>query len=183
MKRTMRVTIALLIISVFAFLFTGCSDATAALGSNEQQSQQTERMVADGRMQTGMPAIVNFTELKFAKMVYELRDSADLLCYAYLVNINGDLIFVGQCIGYGLPYSVQFSNPETIWMERDFGGSGGSYNDFGGTLPQPEPNGLFMPDGLSATWILLINPETGEPAPVYFEPTIVISPFPLHDIV
>jgi len=28
------------------------------------------------------------------------------------------------------------------------------------TIPQPDPNGLFMPDGLSATWLMMIDPET-----------------------
>ena len=163
---------------VTAALLMGCG-SDPAMGSNEAQSNQNEAMVADGRMQTGMPAIVNFQELKLAKMIYELRDAEDLLCYAYIVNLNGDLIFVGECIGYGLPYSVQFSNPERVWMEHDYSGTTGSSNDIGGTIPQPEPNGLFMPEGLSATWIMLIDPSTGEPRPVYFEPTIVVSPFPL----
>ena len=47
---------------------------------------------------------------------------------------------------------------------------------------KPEPNGLFMPEGLSATWLLMIDPKTNEPRPVYVEPQIIVSPFPLHNL-
>jgi hypothetical protein len=36
-----------------------------------------------------------------------------------------------------------------------------------------------MPTGLSATWILASTPEG--PKPVYVEPEILVSPFPLHE--
>jgi hypothetical protein len=39
-----------------------------------------------------------------------------------------------------------------------------------------------MPEGLSATWVMLVDPKTGEPRPVYVEPSILVSPFPLHDV-
>lgn len=164
-----RIITAILILATM--IFAGCG--SPEIGSNEMQSRQTEQMVADGRTQTGMPAIVNFQELKLAKMIYELRDTENLICYAYIVNLHGELIYVGECVGYGLPYSVQFSNPERIDQDK-------MRTVDRIMIPQPEPNGLFMPEGLSATWIMLIDPTTGEPRPVYFEPTIVVSPFPLH---
>jgi hypothetical protein len=161
--------LAIVMAVAMVLIAVGCH---ATPNSEREQAEQTEQIVGNLRAQTGMPAIVNAQELKLAKMIYELRDSEDLMCYAYIVNLHGELIFIGQCLGYGLPYSVQFSNPERIaWSS----GQGGAT-----TLPQPEPNGLFMPEGLSATWIMLIDPDTGEPRPVYFEPTIVVSPFPLH---
>ena len=46
-------------------------------------------------------------------------------------------------------------------------------------VPQADPNGLFMPTGLSATWLMMIDPKTHEPRPVYIEPEIIVSPFPL----
>lgn len=45
-----------------------------------------------------------------------------------------------------------------------------------GKMPQPEPNGLFMPDNLSATWVFLVGKD-GHPHPVYVEPRIMVSPF------
>ena len=138
----------------------------------KQQEQQAQEMVR----QTGLPAIKNFTEKKRMKELYELRDQADLICYAYLVNeYNGEIgQFLGKCIGYGLPASTQYSNPEKIVANKWLSGSGGLY----GTLPQAEPNGLFMPEGLSATWLMMIDPD-GNPKPVYIEPSIIVSPFPL----
>ena len=42
-------------------------------------------------------------------------------------------------------------------------------------MPQAEPNGLFMPEGLSATWLMIINPDTGEMEVIYCEPTITVT--------
>lgn len=165
------VTLAMILMTV-----TGCGSGRNV--SDVRQQEQNDQIVAQIRAQTGMPSLPNAREYKMARMIYELRDSEDLLCYAYIVNLHGELIFIGQCIGYGLPYSVQFSNPMTASNDPN-GASGVSSL----VMPQPEPNGLYMPDGLSATWIMLIDPTTGDPRPVYFEPTVVISPFPLHDII
>jgi len=35
-----------------------------------------------------------------------------------------------------------------------------------------------MPDGLSATWLMMIDKD-GKSRPVYIEPEIIVSPFPL----
>lgn len=32
----------------------------------------------------------------------------------------------------------------------------------------------------SATWLMMIDPKTNSPRPVYIEPEIVVSPLPLH---
>ena len=36
-----------------------------------------------------------------------------------------------------------------------------------------------MPTSSSATWLMMIDPEDNKPRPVYIEPEIVVSPFPL----
>ncbi len=152
--------------------------------SDRSKTEKTEQLMQEANAQIGMPAITNFQELRLAKEIYELRDRADLICHAYLMNeMTGEVgQYLGKCIGYGLPFSVQFSNPEKLvdadraLYDRNYSGL------YPMTVPQPEPNGLFMPEGLSATWIALINPETNEPEPVYMEPTIIISPFPLHHL-
>jgi len=132
--------------------------------------KQTESAFKEANAQIGMPAIKNFQERKLAKMIFELRDQEKLICWAYIVNhMTGELIFIGKCIGFGLPYSVQYTNPMKIV---------GNCN-CRRTLPQADPNGLFMPDGLSATWLMMIDKSTGDPRPVYVEPQILVSPFPL----
>jgi len=162
---------AILILIIMAFMFVGCIEQDDS--ADAKQAAATEQAMQEANAQIGMPAIVNFQERKLAKMIFELRDQEDLTTYAYIVNkMTGQLVFVGKCIGYGLPYSVQYTNPERIALQSQHYGSL--------TLPQPDPNGLFMPSGLSATWLMMIDPRTHSPRPVYFEPEIVVSPFPLH---
>ena len=122
--------------------------------TDQKQRAATEKMVAEAQRQTGLPNITNFTEKKFAKMIYDLRDSS-ITPYSYFMAMDGSLHLLCESIGYGLPYSVQYVNPERVYDRM-----------YGITLPQPEPNGLFMPDGLSATWILCSG-VNGEVTPVY----------------
>jgi hypothetical protein len=164
-----------LLLALFALMFflVGCTTKEKNT-ADAAQAEATKKQMAEAHRQIGMPAMVNFQERKLAKMIFELRDQEDLVCYAYLVNkMQGKLVFIGKCMGFGLPYSVQYTNP----MRRIGDGIDGEID----TLPQPDPNGLFMPEGLSATWLMMIDPETGTPRPVYIEPEIVVSPFPLHD--
>ena len=130
---------------VVAGLCVGCLDDGEPKSDQLIQRQQ-EAAMRESVAQTGLPAISNFQEKKMLKLLYELRDREDLVCHAYLVNqINGAVgQYLGKCIGYGLPASTQYSNPEKEVFRHYQGGIG--------TLPQAEPNGLFMPEGLSATW-------------------------------
>lgn len=166
--------VMMIMISVMLLISCDKPKPTAPKADQVQQAQ-TERAMEEAVRQVGMPAIVNFQEKKLVKQIYELRDREDLICYAYIIDMHGTLHFIGKCIGYGLPYSTQFSNPEQFHTVD--GGEYGAKNPY--TMPQPEPNGLFMPEGLSATWLLMIDPETNEPRPVYIEPEIVVSPFKL----
>ena len=162
----------------------GCSDNPQKKDADREAAAQTAAMMKEANAQTGMPAIVNFQEKKMMKMIYEMRDQEDLVCYAYYFNQmqgkRGD--FIGKCIGFGLPASVQYSNPERAVDLRKQLGLGTMADRQLGTIPQPEPNGMFMPEGLSATWLMLIDPATGDSRPVYIEPLIIVSPFPLHSI-
>ena len=154
----------IILLLLFVFMF-GCIDEDA----DDIQRNQTKEMLAEANREIGMPNIINFQQRKLMKMIYELCDREDLICYAYLFSeYTGKLIFVGKCIGFGIPFSAQYTNPERY-----------EYN--GTTLPQADPNGLFMPNSSSATWLIMIDPETNEPRPVYFEPVIVVSPFPLNN--
>lgn len=161
-------------------VLTGCEENMQAPKSDTVVQRQQEKSMQEMVRQTGLPAIKNFQEKKMLKMLYELRDREDLVCYVYLINqMSGEVgQFLGKCIGYGLPASTQYSNPQKpIDYEKALGY--GLYEDHVGNIPQAEPNGLFMPEGLSATWLMMIDPETNEPRPVYVEPLIIVSPFPL----
>jgi len=165
----MKYLIALIALMTIAGCEPGKPSADAKLAA------QTEQSMKEANAQIGMPAIVNYQERKLAKMIFELRDQENVSTHAYIVNkMTGKLIYVGKCIGYGLPYSVQFTSPQKL-VTADLGTHYGHV-----VMPQADPNGLFMPSGLSATWLMMVDPKTHEPRPVYFEPEIVVSPFKLH---
>ena len=170
MKKIILMLIMVMTISI------SCDKVKKTKTADDKMAEQTERSMSEANRQVGMPAIVNYQERSLAKMIFELRDQEGLICHAYLVNtINGSVgQYLGECIGYGLPYSVQFTNPvKYVHHEEPEGG------DYGIFLPQADPNGLFMPTGLSATWLVLLD-EKGDPHPVYIEPEIIVSPFKLH---
>lgn len=152
------------------FVVAGCDYQSNA---DKKQRKQTEEMMLEIGRQVGMPNITNFQQKKLMKMVLELCDQENLITYAYIKSdYHGKLYFIGKCIGYGIPFSAQYTNPERPISKSTFHDSS--------TIPQPDPNGLFMPTSSSATWLMMIDPKTNKPRPVYFEPEIVISPFPLH---
>jgi len=157
-------------ICVVFLLCMGCSNV-AKNSADNRQAEETAKALSEAHRQIGMPDITRWTERKLARDILELRDK-EITTYAYIVNMHGDLIFLGEAIGFGLPYSVQYTNPEKAVHRCKR--QGGSF----GTLPQADPNGLFMPEGLSATWIMLKGPD-GEVHPVYVEPQIIVSPFKL----
>lgn len=161
-------------ILILCLLFLSGCEVSDIQTADSKQAEATKQSLAEADRQIGMPDITRFTERKLAKDILELRDK-EITTYCYIVNLHGDLIFIGEAIGFGLPYSVQYTNPEVVVHETKY--EGGSF----GTLPQADPNGLFMPSGLSATWIMLKGPN-GKVHPVYMEPEIIVSPFKLHAV-
>lgn len=150
-----------LIVILFAL---GCGDPSA----DTRQAAKTKVLMAEAEAQIGMPNITNFQQRKFMKLIFELLDQENVETYTYLKSdYTGKPIFVGKSIGYGIPFSAQFTNPERVT----------GY----GPVPQADPNGLFMPTSSSATWIMMVNPVTKKPQVMYIEPEILVSPFPLHE--
>jgi hypothetical protein len=177
--------VSLLTVSVLAIGFNvflvACGQDAPGAAPDRLVAQKTANMMRQAMQEVGLPAIKNWQELKLAKMIFELRDQSDLVTYAYLKDRNGELKYLGQCIGYGLPYSVQYTNPmrpESVKLYSGIHDSGRAAV----TLPQPDPNGLFMPTGLSATWLMMIDPKTKKPGICYIEPEILVFPFPMHDL-
>ena len=156
-------------------LSQGCLDETA----DDKIAFATEKSLSEAQRQLGLPNIVNFQQKKLMKQIYELCDKEDLICYAYIKSdYQGKLFFVGKCIGYGIPFSAQYSNPQVYKRVRASERHTWSCE----IMPQAEPNGLFMPTSSSATWLMMIDPKTKKPRPAYFEPEMVGSPFPLHEV-
>jgi hypothetical protein len=165
-------TVIAILVIAFApiFMFGSCGKDD----SNKVLNEKQEQLMEEANRQVGMPAIKNFQERKLLKMILELRDREDLICYCYLWNeFNGKLVFVGKCLGYGIPYATEYTNPEKV--------SGGINTPSTGnvTIPQADPNGLFMPTSAEGTWVMLLD-SVGTPHPVYFEPRVIVSPFKLQ---
>ncbi len=171
----MKTALSLFLVVTCVVFAGGCDFSGTDQGADASQAAATRASMEQAQREVGMPAIKNWQERKWAKMIFELRDQSKLTTYAYIVNrMTGKLVFFGECIGYGLPYSTQYTNPERIAHNQS--SNGGSF----GTMPQPDPNGLFTPTGLSATWLMMVD-DKGEVRPVYVEPEIIVSPFPLHE--
>ena len=166
----MKKILIILSLCIMFFVVTG-SNSCSNNSTDKKQASQTETLMAEANRQIGMPNIVNFQQKKLMKMIMELCDREDLITYAYIKSdYQGKLFFIGKCIGYGIPFSAQYTNPEKMVWPDSFQTP---------ILPQPDPNGLFMPTSSSATWLMMIDPKTNKPRPVYIEPEIVVSPFPL----
>jgi hypothetical protein len=169
--------------SAFAFsialLAPAANNGCGEPSSDDIQRNQQEVLLKEGTAQVGMPSLKNFRERKMLKEILELRDQTGLVTYTYMVNemglqpvkgktaLSGKLIFVGESIGYGIPYATQFTNPMKVdrWSSAYI------------ALPQADPNGLFSPAAAEGTWVLLKQPDGKDVRPVYIEPRVVVSPF------
>jgi len=154
------------VLTLCAFTDDGCDSAPT---SDDMQRHQQEQMSQQSNAQIGMPGMVNFTEKKIMRRLYEMRDK-NIATYTYMVDMNGKLHHVCDSMGYGLPYGTQYSNPEKVV-------SNGS--QVYGTLPQSEPNGLFMPPSAEGTWVICAS-TSGDFTPMYIEPRVIVSPFRLN---
>lgn len=168
---------SLLVSSLALYLLVWCNGCTQIETSDSKQQAEQERLLGEGTAAVGMPAIKNFRERRLLKEILELRDQTGLVTYTYIMSEQtGKSIFLGESIGYGIPYATQFTNPQKIQWH----GSSSSYTRF--VMPQADPNGLFSPTSAEGTWVMLKDPNGKEVRPVYIEPKIIVSPFklPVH---
>jgi len=160
MKKMIGLVLSVVLVSG---MMSGCSEVEKSSTTKEKEYQ--EELMQQSTNEIGMPEITEFYEKKLAKEIFEKRDDSKLVCYAYSQNLEGKFVFVGKCLGYGLPYSTQYTNPMKL---------ASSYSD-ATALPQSDPNGLYGASGLSATWLMMIDEETGGNYIMYCEPTIVVT--------
>ena len=158
---------AILSLSFLAMSVDGCGDG----GTDEAQTNALEKMAAEAHRQVGLPLLTNFTQLKLAKWIQELCDTEGLSTFTYIVNMHGEMRFLTESIGYGLPFSTQFVNPERCCEHTQ----GGDH-----AIAQPEPNGLFMPSSSSATWVIAVTEEG--PQPMYVESEITVTTFMIEGV-
>lgn len=167
-KRTLAIVVALASVGLAA---DECSDSTTPTADYHMQQVQTQT-TAEADREVGFPAITNWAEKRQVKDLYELRDKM-VPTWTYTQGIDGRLVCVGRSIGYGIPYAVQFSNPQ-MKVNADLGQYRGDM-----LMTQAEPNGLYMPATAEGTWVQMLDPTTQKVMPVYIEPRVTVSPFKL----
>ena len=115
-----------------------------------------------------LKAITNFFEREMLKNIYELRDDPKLICHWYIKSdLSGKWMYQGMCIGYGIPYSTQMTNPSIA--DSLYGSSESTY-----VIDQAEPNGLYSTGSTTATWVLALNSE-GKVEPQYLEDAVYVT--------
>ena len=140
-----------------------------APNSTQIERRKQEEMSLQAVTQVGMPAITNFAEKRMFKDILELRDK-NTPTVTYLVGMNNQLTKVCDSVGFGLPYATQYTNPaRTV-----------DYTHGVAVIPQADPNGLYSPASADGTWVLCVDHKDGKAKPVYIEPRILVSPFPIQ---
>ena len=168
MKNFLKTAAPFVAIAAMSALMVGC-DAPRETSTQIERKKQ-EEMSLQAVTQVGMPAITNFAEKRMFKDILELRDK-NTPTTTYLVGMNNQLTKVCDSIGFGLPYATQYTNPMRV-------GGDGTHGYV--TLPQADPNGLYSPASADGTWVLCVDHKDGKAKPVYIEPRILVSPFPIQ---
>ena len=140
--------------------------------TDQIQRKQQEMLSRMGAETVGMPAITSFSEKKLMKDILERRDRAEPTI-TYTEDMSGKLHKRCDSLGYGISVATQFTNPQRIATDINLS----SHTTV--VLPQADPNGLFSPPQDSGRWILCVNPQTKQTAPILITANTVISPFPL----
>jgi hypothetical protein len=169
--------LSLILITVFSLVMVACDDVPNKT-SDDKQHEQQEHLLQEATSETGMPAIKNFRERKLLKDILELRDQDGLSTYTYTFAENsGQLQFLCNSVGYGIPYATEYTNPQQITYRHD--GAGSSTWQ---VLAQADPNGLFSPAAAEGTWVMCSDPtDKTKVRPVYIEPRVIVSPFKLQE--
>ena len=163
---------ALRIVALFLVVLPMWACGSRPPTSDQKQQAAQEKILAEGTAQTGMPAIIHFRERKLMKLILEMRDQDGLATYSYTFSeMTGKYSFFCDSIGYGLPYSTQYTSPSKI--ERSATNVGYAI------MPQADPNGLFSPASAEGTWVMCKDPNSKDVLPIYVEPRVIVSPFKL----
>lgn len=159
----------LLIIVSFCLSLTlfGCRQIDSS-NSNNVQTQQQEQLSQQSNAVVGMPAIHNFAEKNWMKMILEKRDDPKMATHTYVLDMQGHYHKICDSLGYGLPYTTQFTNPQRF----EYYYSGGHY--LVGTLPQADPNGLYPPAQADGTWIMCLSDDKKDVDVQYIEDHVAV---------
>lgn len=163
-----------------ALLLSGCQKDTSG---SARETQQTLTLQEEAAVTIGVPAVKNYTEKRQLKTIYELRDQPNVVTYTYYLDLNGKRhkVCPTTSVGFGIPYSTQYTAPRALRMGKATYPPSSGYNQettwtrYEGE--QPEPNGLYMPQSADGTWVICLHPNGKDLAPTYVEPRIVVYLF------
>jgi len=168
MKKAISIWLVLIMV-LSTLILSGCAPSEEATSTTKEKEYQ-EKLMSQANDKVGMPDITEFYEKKLAKEIYEKRDDSSLICYTYSQNLNGKFVYVGECMGYGLPYSTQYTNPDKYLDDPNGTCDAGSV-----VIPQSDPNGLYSSGTADATWLMMVDEATGENYIMYCEPNIIVT--------
>lgn len=172
------------IVVMMACALAACAPERTA---EDKKRDTQEAQLKEGAAKVGIPSITNFREAKTLRMIQELCDT-EIVTYAYIENLiptvahgrtalGGKFTYLGETIGYPIPYAAQFTAPEAV-QTYNLGKDGRGNHYYGAErLPLADPNGLFKPADAEATWVLMKDPASGKVGPVYMEPRMSVAPF------
>lgn len=154
--------------AAMALALTACGKPIKNNDAADRQAAATRQSMDSADREIGMPRIANYAQRKLLKNAYEDMDQTTLV-YVYVQALDGRFVCLGQAVGYGVSLGTQFTAPYV--------------NEFPGIaergiaqVPQPEPNGLYMPESGAATIVNLVDPVTGKARTSLVEPDVVTSP-------
>lgn len=144
-------------------ILVGCIDEQ--YDSREKEAKKQEELSRMAIESVGLPNISNFYEKKTLKKILEMRDNPKVINYLYTRNnMTGKWIYEGKCVGFGIPYTTQYTNPEVKVT--------GNYGNI--TLPQADPNGLYSVPNGTATWVIKVG-DKGQQTIEYIESEIRVT--------
>ena len=161
----------LLFIGMILATFVACEKPVISKSSTEIEREKQEHLSKQAIESVGLPNISNFYEKKTLKKILEMRDNPKLINHFYTKNnMTGKWVYEGKCIGFGISYTTQYTNPEK--MGHLDGGKYGARNPY--TIPQADPNGLYSVPNGTATWIMRVT-DNGDTIVDYIESEIRVS--------
>jgi hypothetical protein len=169
MKIIARIVLTLAAIIGIVVGLAGLSGCDFKPTATQIEAHKQEQLTLQGVQSVGLPSITNFAEKRLLKDLLELRDKSPAT-YTYLVDMNNNYKFLCNSVGFGFPYATQFTNPSHVDADTQHGYA---------ILPQADPNGLYSPASAEGTWIFCVDPKTEKPTPMYIEPRVIVSTFPL----
>lgn len=157
-------TAAIAISAFFVLTAESCQDQPTSV---QQEAKRQEAVQAESNQAVGTPNITHFTEKRIFKEIYEKRDEPNLSTFTYLVGMNNQHTPLCRSIGYGIPESMQYTNPSLIGYASSQVGVA--------VLPQADPNALYSSPSSMGTWVLCLFKDKSV-QPVRSEPNVVTLP-------